>query len=127
MLDSSNVFVIDASQEVMTIMLAYIYAHLAGNLPRVSSRKFVLSQNFAYISYECYCRSPYSTIFFLFLPPHTLHQVIAWVGAKASVGERKYALRYAQEYVTQHNKNPATPVTRVLEGGENEVWNSLFE
>nr|AAD24195.1 fragmin A [Physarum polycephalum] len=54
-------------------------------------------------------------------------EVIAWVGAKASVGERKYALRYAQEFVTQHNKNPATPVSRVLEGGENEVWNSLFE
>lgn len=55
------------------------------------------------------------------------HEVIAWVGAKASVGERKYAIKYAEEYVTQKNKNPATPVSRVLEGGENEVWNSLLE
>lgn len=55
------------------------------------------------------------------------HEVIAWVGAKASVGEKKFALKYAQEYVKQHNKHPATPVSRVLEGGENQVWNSLFE
>jgi len=54
-------------------------------------------------------------------------EVIAWVGLKASAGEKKFALKYAQEYVAQKGKNPATPVSRVLEGGENEVWTSLLE
>lgn len=54
-------------------------------------------------------------------------EVIAWVGAKASAGEKKFALKYAQEYVALKGKNPAIPVSRVLEGGENEVWNSLFQ
>lgn len=54
-------------------------------------------------------------------------EVIAWVGLKSSAGEKKKALQFAQDYVLKKNKNPSTPVSRVLEGGENEVWNSLFE
>jgi len=55
------------------------------------------------------------------------HEVIAWVGSKSSAGEKKNALQFAQAYVTKNGKNPATPVTRILEGGENEIWNSFFE
>jgi hypothetical protein len=54
------------------------------------------------------------------------HEVFAWVGLKASVGEKKHALQYAQDYVTKNNKHPATPVSRVLEGGESDLWKSLF-
>lgn len=54
-------------------------------------------------------------------------EVIAWVGAKASAGEKKKALQFAQDYVLKKNKNPATPVSRVLEGGENDLWHTLFE
>jgi len=49
-------------------------------------------------------------------------EVYAWVGSKASVGERKKALSFAQEYITKHGKPAHTVVARVLEGGENEIF-----
>jgi len=54
------------------------------------------------------------------------HEVYAWVGKKASVGEKKKALSFAQEYVTKAGLPPHTPVVRILEGGENEVFESSF-
>jgi len=53
-------------------------------------------------------------------------EVYAWVGKAASVGEKKKALTFAQEYVTKAGKSINTTVVRVLEGGENEVWESYF-
>jgi len=53
-------------------------------------------------------------------------EVYAWVGTKTSAGERKNALKFAQEYVTKHNKPITTPVVRIVEGGENEVWEALL-
>jgi len=53
-------------------------------------------------------------------------EVYVWVGKKASVGERKKALGVAQEYVTKHGKPAHTPVVRILEGGENEIFESLL-
>jgi len=52
-------------------------------------------------------------------------EVVAWIGAKASVEERKHSLQYAQEYVTAHGKPPHTPVARILEGHENEIWHQI--
>lgn len=52
--------------------------------------------------------------------------MIAWVGSKASVGEKKKALQFAQDYVIKAKKHPATPVSRVLEGGSNEVCCLLY-
>jgi len=53
-------------------------------------------------------------------------EVFAWVGRKASAGEKKNALRFAQEYVTKAGLPPHTTVARILEGGENEVFESFF-
>jgi gelsolin len=53
-------------------------------------------------------------------------EVFSWVGKSASVGERRTALQYALNYLSNQNKNPATPVTRILEGGENEIFEQLF-
>jgi len=53
-------------------------------------------------------------------------EVFAWVGKAASVGERRTALQYALTYLSNQGKNPATPVTRILEGGENEIFEQLF-
>jgi len=53
-------------------------------------------------------------------------EIIAWVGHNASVGEKKTALQYAQEYVTKHGKPIQTPISRVLEGGENHFFLSFF-
>jgi gelsolin len=54
-------------------------------------------------------------------------EVFAWVGKKASVGEKKKALVFAQEYVQKSGLPPHTPVARILEGGENEVFEEFFE
>jgi gelsolin len=53
-------------------------------------------------------------------------EVYAWVGKKASVGEKKKALTFAQEYVAKAGKPAHTTVARVLEGGENEVFEAAF-
>jgi len=53
-------------------------------------------------------------------------EVYAWVGKSASVGEKKKALSFAQDYVTAHGRPIQTPVARILEGGENEVFEALL-
>jgi hypothetical protein len=53
-------------------------------------------------------------------------QVFAWVGKKASAGEKKNALQFAQEYVSKAGLPVHTPVARILEGGENEVFEESF-
>jgi gelsolin len=53
-------------------------------------------------------------------------EVVAWVGKSASAGEKKKALHFAQDYLTTQKKNIATPISRVLEGGENSVFNGYF-
>jgi len=54
-------------------------------------------------------------------------EVFAWIGAKASVQERKKALQYAQDYLQHAKRPPQVPISRVLEGGENEVFNASFD
>jgi hypothetical protein len=54
-------------------------------------------------------------------------QVFAWVGKKASVGEKKKALSFAQDYVAIAKLPPYTPVARIFEGGENEVFEDFFD
>jgi len=58
---------------------------------------------------------------------YTGAEVFAWVGKKASVGEKKKALSFAQEYVQKAGLPPYTPVARILEGGENEVFEDFFD
>jgi len=53
-------------------------------------------------------------------------EVYAWVGRKSSAGEKKTALAHAQKYVTDHKKPAHTPVARVLEGGENEIFEAYL-
>ncbi|MFF3336909.1 hypothetical protein ACFYWX_46735 [Streptomyces sp. NPDC002888] len=45
---------------------------------------------------------------------------------KAAVSSRK-ASSAAQEYVTKAGLPPYTPVARILEGGENEVFEDFFD
>jgi len=52
--------------------------------------------------------------------------VFAWIGKKASVGERKSAMQYAQQYLTQYNRPLYLTISRVLEGGENEAFEAGF-
>ncbi|MFF2519738.1 hypothetical protein [Streptomyces sp. NPDC058086] len=41
--------------------------------------------------------------------------------------EKKKALSFAQEYVHNAGLPPYTPVARILEGGENEVFEDFFD
>jgi len=55
------------------------------------------------------------------------NEVFTWIGANASKGEKSKALHFAQEYLRANPDRPAwLPISRVLEGGENEVFNSHF-
>eukprot|EP01112_Ceratiomyxa_fruticulosa_P000352 TRINITY_DN1031_c0_g1_i1.p1 TRINITY_DN1031_c0_g1~~TRINITY_DN1031_c0_g1_i1.p1 ORF type:complete len:377 (+),score=77.26 TRINITY_DN1031_c0_g1_i1:270-1400(+) len=54
-------------------------------------------------------------------------EVYAWIGGGSSHGEKSHALRFAQEYVIKAGKDPNTPVIKILEGGENEIFNSHFD
>jgi gelsolin len=53
-------------------------------------------------------------------------EVFAWVGKGASPAERKNALGYAQTYLGDYDRPPYLPITRIVEGGENEVFNASF-
>jgi gelsolin len=54
-------------------------------------------------------------------------EVFAWIGSKASVQERKKALDYASRYLADHHRPLSTPISRILEGGENEEFESFFD
>jgi len=52
--------------------------------------------------------------------------VYVWIGKSSSAVEKKHSLAVAQKYLAQ-NHRPNQSIARVLEGGENEEFNSLFD
>jgi len=54
-------------------------------------------------------------------------EVFAWVGKGASRAEKKTALQFAQDYLIAYKKPLQTPISRILEGGENEVFEACFD
>lgn len=53
-------------------------------------------------------------------------EVFAWIGKKSSKEEKKNALGFAQDYLTKYKRPSWLPISRVFEGGENEVFNASF-
>jgi gelsolin len=53
-------------------------------------------------------------------------EVFAWIGKGASKDEKAKALHFAQDYLKNYNRPPYTPIARILEGGENEVFNACL-
>jgi len=53
-------------------------------------------------------------------------EVFAWIGKGASVGEKKKAMQFAQEYLVKYNRPSFIPISRILQGGENEVFETSF-
>jgi hypothetical protein len=53
-------------------------------------------------------------------------EVFAWIGRGASVDEKKKAMGFAQQYLQKYNRPAWLSITRVLEGGENEVFEAAF-
>lgn len=54
-------------------------------------------------------------------------ETFVWIGSGASENERKSALSFGQKYLTTHGRPAWTPLTRVMEGGENELLLSYFK
>ncbi|CAF0719324.1 unnamed protein product [Adineta steineri] len=49
-------------------------------------------------------------------------EIIVWVGKNASTMEKKSAMDFAKKYLVNKNKPSNLPISRILEGGENEVF-----
>jgi gelsolin len=54
-------------------------------------------------------------------------EVFVWAGKKSSPKERKWGIQYAQNYLAKFNRPLGLPISRILEGGENEVFQTSFE
>jgi len=54
-------------------------------------------------------------------------EIFSWIGKGASRQERDGALQYAQEYLNRYNRPAFLPITRILEGGENPVFDLAFK
>jgi len=53
-------------------------------------------------------------------------EVFAWIGKGTTSAEKKGALQYAHDYLVQYKRPIQTPICRILEGGENEVFETSF-
>lgn len=53
-------------------------------------------------------------------------EVFAWIGKGASVQEKKKAMSFAQEYLVKYKRPMFMPISRILQGGENEVFEQSF-
>jgi len=50
----------------------------------------------------------------------TSAEIFAWIGKGAPVEEKKHALQYGQQYMTNHKRPPFLHLARVIEGGEGD-------
>jgi len=53
-------------------------------------------------------------------------EVFVWIGHGSSKKERKQALHYAQQYLVIHKRPLWLPISRIMDGGENELFESSF-
>jgi len=53
-------------------------------------------------------------------------EIFVWIGKKASADERRLAMQYAQKYLQDNNRPAFLPISRVIEGGENAVFDLNF-
>lgn len=53
-------------------------------------------------------------------------EVYAWIGLKSSKDEKRRALGFAQDYLGKYNRPIWLPIVRIMEGGENEVFEAQF-
>jgi len=53
-------------------------------------------------------------------------EVFAWIGKGASDQEKKHAMGFAQQYLADFKRPAYLPISRILQGGENEVFETSF-
>jgi len=54
------------------------------------------------------------------------NEVFAWIGKGASAQEKREAMQYAQNYLKKSGRNTSLPVTKILEGADNNAFKSYF-
>ncbi|KAG0246094.1 hypothetical protein B0O80DRAFT_496793 [Mortierella sp. GBAus27b] len=54
------------------------------------------------------------------------HQVFVWVGAKANAEEHKNGIHYAQEYLKREDRLLQTPISKVMDGGDNAMFHNAL-
>jgi len=54
------------------------------------------------------------------------NHVYVWLGKEASAGEKKFGLKYAQDYLKQHERPMVLPISLVYEGRETTAFNKIF-
>jgi len=54
------------------------------------------------------------------------NEVFAWIGKGASPQEKREAMQYAQNYLKKTGRNVCLPVTKILEGSDNNAFKSFF-
>lgn len=54
------------------------------------------------------------------------NEVFVWVGAGASAQEKREAMKSAADYMKQNSRPAALPITKILEGADNNAFNSYF-
>ena len=50
------------------------------------------------------------------------YHIFVWIGKKADANERKNGLNFATNYLYEHNRPKTLPITRILDGGDNEPF-----
>lgn len=55
------------------------------------------------------------------------YEVFVWIGLASSTAEKRFGLKYAQEYLKEHNRDLELPISRILQGGENETFLAAFD
>jgi len=54
------------------------------------------------------------------------NHLYVWVGSKASVDEKKFAMRYAQEYIKTYQRPNFLPISMVSQGSESDQFKKAF-
>lgn len=54
------------------------------------------------------------------------NEVFAWIGKGSSAAEKREAMQRAQDYLKQNGRNSNLPVTKILEGSDNNAFKSYF-
>jgi gelsolin len=54
-------------------------------------------------------------------------EVFVWIGAGTTAEERKYGLKYAEQYLKDQKRPLYTPISRVIQGGENDYFRDAFK
>jgi len=54
-------------------------------------------------------------------------EIFTWIGSGSSDQERSKSMRFAQDYIESNNRPAYIPITRIYQGGENEVFKSNLD